>query len=116
MSMTTHAKTSVEHAPGLLAIPDADRDRIRSMSDAELDAAFAEALGLTAKNLLRLAALWVEKQDRGHDLSGLRVGIAAYLPAIAAGTVLAESVVKFAGHPGLLRKVASLTPAEQKRI
>jgi hypothetical protein len=39
-----------------------------------------------------------------------------YLSQIAAGRLLAEAVVMFAGEPATLRRVAALPPAEQRRV
>jgi hypothetical protein len=69
-----------------------------------------------AKHLLRLAAIWVELERRGEDMTSLRGGIGKYLPAIAAGTVLADTVVRFSGHSTLLRHVSSLTPEQQRKV
>lgn len=84
-------------------------------SDA-LRALLAREIGDFAKHLLRLAAIWVELERRGEDMTSLRGGIGKYLPAIAAGTVLPDVVVRFAGHASLLRAVSSLTPDQQRKI
>ena len=93
-----------------------DLERLRTISTEQLRAELAQALGLTARHLLYLAAVWRELERRGEDLSDLRSGIGVYLPAIAAGSVLPETVVRFAGKPTLLRAVAALTPDEQRRL
>jgi hypothetical protein len=100
--------------PGLSPTGRADLERFRAMSDPDLDATGAELLGLTGANMVRFAAWWAAKNERGHDLWALRKGITAYLPGIAAGTVTPEAVVAFAGQPLLLSKVATLTPDEQR--
>jgi uncharacterized protein (DUF433 family) len=69
-----------------------------------------------AAKLLRAAQIWRELTDLGDDLSDLRSGLLVYLPAIAAGTILPETVVRFAGQPTLLRAVTALTPDEQRRL
>ena len=76
----------------------------------------ARKIGDFAKHLLRLAAIWVELERRGEDMTALRGGIGVYLPAIAAGTVLPETVVRFAGHTTLLRAVSSMTPEQQRKV
>lgn len=96
--------------------PATDLDRIRSLETPELRAELAAAIGLTARHLMHLAAVWAELERRGEDLSDLRTGIGVYLPAIAAGTVTPEAVVAFAGQPTLMRAVASLPPDQQKRL
>jgi hypothetical protein len=71
---------------------------------------------LTSEYLLYLAAIWGELERRGEDLSDLKRGIGKYLPLIASGSVLADTVVAFAGEPATLRAVAALPPKEQERI
>lgn len=110
--MTT--KTLAKPAPA--DPPAAELDRIRSLDTPTLRAELAASLGVTARHLVHLAAVWAELERRGEDLSDLRTGIGVYLPAIAAGTVAPEAVVAFAGQPTLLRAVTSLPPDEQKRL
>jgi hypothetical protein len=69
-----------------------------------------------ATRLIRVAAIWVELERRGEDLSDLRSGLNVYLPAIAAGTVLADTVVRFSGKPQLLKAIAQLTPIHQQTL
>lgn len=76
----------------------------------------AQALELSAQHLLRLAAIWAELERRGEDLRELRTGLAVYLPQIAAGTVDAELVVRFAGQRTILNRVAALSITEQRRL
>lgn len=54
--------------------------------------------------------------SRGVDLSELRSGLIAYFPAIAAGAVAPEAVLRFAGNPNLLRAVSELSPDEQTKL
>lgn len=89
---------------------------IADMTTDDLRAELATALGLSARSLLRTAAIWAELERRGEDLSPLRSGIMAYLPLIAAGAVLPETVVLFAGSQTHLRAVASLPADQQRRI
>ncbi len=89
---------------------------VSKLSTEQLKAELARELGSFANHLIRLAAVWVELERRGEDLTQLRGGIGVYLPAIAAGTVLPETVVRFSGQTTLLRAIAALTPTEQQRI
>lgn len=89
---------------------------LKAMDTPALRAELAAALGHTARQLVRLAAIWAELESRGEDLSALRTGIGTYLPGIAAGAVAAEAVVAFAGQKSLLRAVTSLPPDEQRRL
>lgn len=82
-------------------------------STEELRAELATALKLTADHLIRLAFVWDELERRGEDLSSLRNGIGRYLPLIASGAVLAETVVAFAGTPLMLSRAAKL-PVDQQ--
>lgn len=81
-----------------------------------LRAELARALTITAQSLAYLAAIWAELTRRGEDLSELRVGLAQYLPAIAAGTLAAEAVVAFAGNRSLIHRILALPVDEQRRI
>jgi hypothetical protein len=105
--------------PALITDPPAgplDVTRLGDLDTPTLRAALGDALRLTVRHLVYVAAIWKELEHRGEDLTPLRQGIGAYLPAIASGEVLAETVVNFAGRPGLLRTVAALPPAEQRAI
>jgi hypothetical protein len=97
------------HAPAALANYD-------EWDEAMLRKELANCLRLTAENLVRAATIWAALERKGCDLSGIKDGFTLYLPHIAAGTVLAELVVAFAGRPTLLKKLARLTPADQQRM
>jgi hypothetical protein len=89
---------------------------LSGMTTEALKAELASVLGIAARDLVRLAAVWAELERRGEDLSALRSGLLAYLPRIAAGVVLPETVVRFMGQPALLRKIAGLPPDSQRRL
>lgn len=94
----------------------ANADRVKMLAKAsteELRAELAAALKLTAEHLVRLALVWAELERRGEDLSALKNGIGKYLPMIASGAVLAETVVAFAGEPLMLSRAAKL-PVDQQ--
>jgi len=91
-------------------------DRLDAMSAAELRVEMARRIGLSVRSLLVAAACWVRLERMGEDMSGLRDGFTRYLPRIAAGVVSAELVVAFARTPSLLKKLAALSPADQKRV
>ena len=90
--------------------------QLKEMDTPALRQELANALGMSANSLVYLAAIWTELEKRGEDLSDLRQGWWAYIPAIAAGTVLPETVAKFAGRPTLLRAISLLPPNEQRAI
>lgn len=91
-----------------------DQSAIAVMTTAELRTELAKGLTLTAATLQRLAYIWSELEKRGEDLSELRRGIAASLPLIATGALVAEVVVAFASRPSVLRSIVGL-PHEQQR-
>jgi hypothetical protein len=82
----------------------------------ELKAELARLLGFTAENLLRLAVVVAELESRGEDLSDLKIGLLPLLRSIAAGTLLPEVVVRFAGQPRALKAVGALPLDEQRRF
>ena len=63
-----------------------------------------------------LSRVWTELEGRGEDLSDLRLGIAAYLPAIASGHLDPRLVIEMAGRPALLRLLAPLPPERQRAL
>lgn len=74
----------------------------------------SRALSVTARHLAYLAGIWQELERRGEDLSDLRIGLAEYLPAIAAGTLDPDAVIRFAGKKIMLKRLLGL-PLEQQR-
>lgn len=83
---------------------------------AELRSRLARAMRATAESLLELAGVWVELERRGEDLRDLRVGLAKWLPQIAAGTVRPELVIELSGRPQILKLLGSMPMTEQNRI
>lgn len=106
-ALATHRPVGLDVRDRILALTNATTDELRS----EL----ANALSLTADHLRYLGAIWGELTRRGEDLSELRAGMGFYLEKIAAGQLLAETVVKYAGQPGVLRRVGML-PIERQRL
>ncbi len=90
-------------------------EKLGIASTGELREALGRALSLTATYLTYIAAVWVELERRGEDLSTLKTGIGKYVAAIGAGTLLAETVVAFSGQPVLLSRAAKLPVVEQRR-
>jgi hypothetical protein len=93
-----------------------DLTRIQAMDTAALWEELENGFRVTARHLLYLAAVWRELESRGEDLSRLRTGIAAYLPLIAGGAVLPETVVRFVGKQHLLRRIAALPGDKQEEL
>jgi len=95
--------------------PDPPAD-LATLDVAGLRRELVASLSLTAAHLTRLA--WIVRllEERGEDLSDLRIGLLDYLRRIAHGQVLAELVARHAASPALLRTLAALPLPEQARI
>lgn len=89
---------------------------VETMTTVQLRDELSRALEITSRHLVHLAAVWRELETRGEDLSHLRSGLWTYMPMIASGKLLAETVVKYAGHAMLLRRMAALPIDEQRRL
>jgi hypothetical protein len=90
-----------------------------SFADISTDALkqeLAEGLRLTAGHLRRMACIVAELETRGVDLTDLKIGLLGYLRRIAAGQVLPEVVVRFAEHPLLIQRIATLPLPDQERL
>jgi hypothetical protein len=87
-----------------------------SMSTEDLRRELARQMELTADHLTRLAQIVKTLEDRGEDLSDLKIGMLHHLRRIASGQVLAEVVVRFAEYPLLLARIGVLPLADQQRI
>jgi hypothetical protein len=90
--------------------------QLRAMSTEQLKQELTDRLGLTAESLLRTACLVALLEERGEDLSGLRIGLIDHLRKIALGTLLPEIVVRFAGNGRMIRRIGELGIVEQRRI
>jgi hypothetical protein len=88
---------------------------LRAMSDDDLIAAQTEAFAVTEKNLIRLAIIVRIREERGHDLSGIRIGMMRHLRRIADGKLLPEVILKYAGDPLTASRVAKLPIEGQRR-
>lgn len=87
---------------------------LTSIPTEDLRRELADAIGVTARTLQRLAAIWHELESRGEDLSALRGGLFAYLPAIADGRLDPAVVVRCAGQAMLIKALMAL-PVERQR-
>jgi hypothetical protein len=76
----------------------------------------AHTLGLTANSLRRAALLVRTLEERGEDLSGLRLALLSHLKKIACGQLLPEVVVRFAGKPLLITLIGNLPIDDQRRL
>jgi len=105
-ALATHRPTGLDAKARIQALAKA--------TTAELRKELADALDLTAGYLNYLGAVWGELTRRGEDLSELRKGMGFYLSKIAAGQLLAETVVKYAGEPGILRRMGACSLDKQR--
>lgn len=86
------------------------------LSNEQLKEELAKQLELSAGHLLRLALIVQVLENRGEDLSELRIGLIHHLRRIASGQVLPEVVVRFSGSPALLNIVSRLPLTEQQDL
>ncbi|MEI8194742.1 MAG: hypothetical protein WCI73_02415 [Phycisphaerae bacterium] len=89
--------------------------RLKEMSETELRSYLAQRLQFTADNLLEMALVIREFDQRGIDLSDLRLALLVYLRRIAYGQTLPQVVALLAGRRDLLQRVAFLPLPEQER-
>src|SRR5271157_1277362 len=75
-----------------------------------------QSLHVTAAHLRRLAIIVRLLEERGEDLTDLRIGLLPYLRQIALGQILPEVIVRFAESPWMIRLVGSLPLPDQKRL
>lgn len=87
-----------------------------AVSSEELRGRLASLLGRSADDLREMAAIVAELERRGEDLSALRLGLVDHLRRIAAGQLLPEVLVKFAGFPALLRIATHLPLLDQGKL
>lgn len=98
------------------ALASADPASAVHLSTAELRENLGRAIQMTAASIAYLAAVWVELERRGEDLSQVRTGLAPYLRDVASGRVAPEAVLAFAGQRMVLRWVAKKSIAEQRLL
>lgn len=102
--------------PGVPAPPTEGISTLSTLSTQELRSELNRALDMTAAHLRRLAAIVRLLEERGEDLSDLRLGLLGYLRQIAWGRLLPEIVVRYAEFPSALRAIAALPPPDQERF
>jgi hypothetical protein len=89
---------------------------LRGLTTEQLKHELVDRLGLTAQSLLRTACLVAVLEERGEDLSGLKIGLLNHLRKIATGKLLPEIVVQFAGNSKLINRISELSITDQRRI
>jgi hypothetical protein len=99
--------------PSHNASPPAD---LIDLDDDSLEAELVRSLSMTVSSLIRTA--WVIRlmEERGKDLSHLKIGMLDYLRRIAYGQVAPELVVRYAESPSLMRTLAALPFPDQQRL
>lgn len=104
--------------PSVLAADsiEATAAELAAMDSETLRRELAEGLRLTARHLLRLALIVRTLEERGEDLSDLRIGLLGHLRRIAHGQILPEIVVRYAESPALLRRIETLPMPDQRRL
>lgn len=98
-----------------LQIPEATKD-LSSVSTAELREQLHVAIGLTARAVAHVAAIWNELTRRGEDLSGVKFALRDYMSAVASGRLLPEAVALLAGRLRTLDAVAQLPVSDQRLL
>lgn len=94
----------------------ADARELAAMDTARLREELAAALRLTVAAIVRLAFIVRLLEERGEDLSGLKLGLLNHVRRVAYGQVLPEIVVRFAGQPLVLQRVSALPRPDQERL
>ncbi|MHB8397391.1 MAG: hypothetical protein ACYDCI_00430 [Candidatus Limnocylindrales bacterium] len=91
-------------------------DALRSLSVDELRRELARSLRMTAESLVRLALIVRSLEERGDNLSELKIGLMPYLRQIAYGQILPEVVVRYAERPALVRAISALPFPDQEHL
>lgn len=108
-------ETTIEHVNPMPPKWQPLERRLKEMAETELRSYLAQRLRFTADNLMEMALVIREFDQRGIDLSDLRVSLLVYLRRIAYGQTLPEVVALLAGRRDLLQRVAFLPLPEQQR-
>src|SRR5262245_11330835 len=95
---------------------EAELSRFADLDTESLRAELARCMSDTASHLLRLAAIVRVLEERGEDLSDLKIGMVRHLRRIAYGQILPEVVVRFGSSAMLIDKIGSLPLPDQRRI
>ncbi len=91
-------------------------DNLRALSTEDLRRELARSLRMTAESLVRLALIVRSLEERGDDLSDLKIGLMPYLRQIAYGQVLPEVVMRYAEQPMLVRAISALPFPDQEHL
>lgn len=94
----------------------AEYERVRLLDDSALDAELSTIITATAENIAKIAAIIRAKEERGHDISAIRVGMVQYLRLVSEGKLIPEAVATFGHRKQILRRLASVPVHHQKSI
>jgi hypothetical protein len=100
----------------ILGPEDSEYAEFSSMKTLQLKSELAKALSLSALALLRLATIVRILEERGEDLSDLKIGLLGHLRKIAYGQLLPEIVVRFVSTPSMMKKIAELPIPDQAHL
>lgn len=95
---------------------ESELSRLSSLGNAALRDELVRCMSDTASHLLRLAAIIRVLEERGENLSDLKIGMVRHLRRIAYGQILPEVVVRFGSSTMLIDKIGSLPLPDQRRI
>lgn len=100
----------------LTAFTAASSGLLRHMSTDDLRAHLARAIEMTTESIAYLAAVAVELESRGVDLSSLKIGLLPYLKSVATGRLIPEALIAFAGQRSMLKFLESRPVEDQRAI
>lgn len=89
--------------------------KLERLDDDALDRELLSTLETTARTFVRLALIVRLKEERGQDLSSLRIGMIDALRRIAYGQLLPEVLERFGTKPALLKRVAAVPIPDQRK-
>lgn len=87
-----------------------------SMTNDKLITELAECLTVSAKQLVKAAQIFNVLELRGVDLSYLKTGLGAFLPAIASNVLDAEVVIRYAGRKDILNHLSKVGIDVQRKL
>ncbi|MFU2512468.1 hypothetical protein [Pseudoalteromonas sp. ASV78] len=87
-----------------------------SMTNDKLITELAECLTVSAKQLVKAAQIFNVLELRGVDLSYLKTGLGAFLPAIANNVLDAEVVIRYAGRKDILNHLSKVGIDVQRKL
>lgn len=93
-----------------------DNSDLTTMSISELHDQLKICMSDTAKQIRRMADIVKALEDRGEDMSNLRIGMLSYLRRIASGQVDEQVITRYSSLPTLVHRISSLPINDQRKI